>query len=101
MIKIKTTLFLFSLFIFLPIVYIFGVGFSIDSFEKLIQSTFNSFCLAIIATFLSFVLALPTAYIFNQKNKMTLGITLLLFLLAVFPPFLISMLFTNKHSFLH
>jgi len=77
----------------LPLVYIFFIGFAKLDFFELARTTFMSFSLALFATCLSFVFALPSAFAYVYHKSKFVYFTILL--LCILPPFLLSLLFSN------
>ena len=80
----------------------FFIGFDFIDIQKLFILTFNTFFLAIISVILSFLFALPSAYLFTYKTSISKYIiTVLLFCIAIIPPFLLSIIFSNLFFFLN
>ena len=80
----------------------FYIGFSVIDMYKLIGFTYNSFLLALFSVLLSFVFAIPSAYIFiSKKYKFKYLISALLLLISIVPPFLLSIVFSNLFFFLN
>jgi spermidine/putrescine transport system permease protein len=96
--KIFIMLFLSIALLSLPLFYIFCTGFAKPNFMSLVQSTFFSFSLAITATFLSFVFALPSAFAYCYYKSKLVSFTILL--LCILPPFILSLLFSNLFFYL-
>lgn len=85
----------------IPLVYMFFIGFESTDLYKLISLTCNSFFLAIVSVSMSFVFAIPSAYIFTcKKNYYRYLVVLVLLLISILPPFLISIMLTNLFYFL-
>lgn len=73
--------------------YIFFVGFAKLDFLILLQATFSSFWVAFVATILSFIFALPSAFAYvYQKSKF---VSYTIYLLCILPPFLLALIFSN------
>jgi spermidine/putrescine transport system permease protein len=78
----------------------FYIGFSAVDMYKLLVYTSNTFLLALFSVLLSFVFAIPSAYIFTSKKyKFKYLVSILLLLISILPPFLLSIVFTNFFFF--
>jgi len=95
---IKFLLSIVVLINFVPLVYMFFVGFDEIHLYKLLSLTMNSFLLALVSVFLSFIFALPSAYIFS-KNRYKYFVIVIVLLISILPPFLISIMLTNLFYF--
>jgi ABC-type spermidine/putrescine transport system permease subunit II len=85
---------------FIPLIYIFFIGFSSIDLYKLFEFTCNSFLLAVISVLLSFVFALPSAYVFVYKDGYYKYFVIsILMLISILPPFLISIMLSNLSDF--
>lgn len=79
----------------------FFVGFSNVDMYRLFTFTCNTFLLAFVSVIISFIFAIPSAYIFTCKDfKAKSTVVILLFFIAVLPPFLLSIIFSNLFFFL-
>ena len=84
-----------------PLFYIFFVGFASVDMYRLFTFTCNTFLLAFVSVLLSFVFAIPSAYIFTCKGFKTKNmIGFLVLFLSILPPFLLSILLSNLFFFL-
>ena len=80
----------------------FFIGFDFIDINKLFILTLNTFLLAIFSVFLSFLFALPSAYLFSFKTSISrYMIIILLFCISIIPPFLLSIIFSNLFFFLN
>lgn len=80
----------------------FFIGFDFIDIHKLFILTFNTFLLAITSVALSFLFALPSAYLFTYKTSISKYIIIiLLFCIAIIPPFLLSIILSNLFFFLN
>jgi len=95
---IKFLLSIVVLINFVPLVYMFFVGFDEIHLYKLLSLTMNSFLLALVSVFLSFIFAIPSAYIFS-KNRYKYFVIVIVLLISILPPFLISIMLTNLFYF--
>ena len=78
----------------------FYIGFTFVDLYKLFIFTSNTFLLALFSVLLSFVFAIPSAYIFTSKNyKYKYLVSILLLLISILPPFLLSIVFSNFFFF--
>jgi putative spermidine/putrescine transport system permease protein len=91
--QIHIFLFCFVVFFLLPIIYIFFVGFTKSNLFELVSTAMSSLLLAFSATLLSFIFALPSAFIFVKNESKIIGFGILLF--SIIPPFLLSIVFSN------
>lgn len=85
--------------ILLPLVYVVFQGslsFEVSTFLLL---SFNTLALALVATFLSFIFALPSAFIFTCKGGKLVGFSL--FIISIVPPFLLATVLSNLFFTLH
>jgi len=72
------------------------LGYKIDDFYNLINLSVQSLLLGFCALFLSFLFALPIGYIYTFKGSFSKKIiSFTIILLAVLPPFFLSMLLSN------
>lgn len=78
------------------------MGFDFIEINKLFILTLNTFLLAISSVLLSFLFALPSAYLFTYKTSISkYMIVILLFCISIVPPFLLSIIFSNLFFFLN
>lgn len=78
----------------------FFIGFDFIDINKLFILTFNTFLLAVFSISLSFIFALPSAYLFTYKTSISkYFIIVLLFCISIVPPFLLSIIFSNLFFF--
>jgi len=98
--KIEYLLFIAITINLLPLGYMLILEFGSIDIVKLFTITGNSLILAIVSVLLSFLFALPSAYIFvTLKNYYRYFVIIFVLLISIMPPFLISILFTNLFYF--
>ena len=84
-----------------PLAYMLFTQFGSIDMVKLFVATRNSLILAVVSVVLSFLFALPSAYVFvSQKSYYRYLVIIFVFFISIMPPFLISILFTNLFYFL-
>ena len=96
----KLFLSVLSLVFVFPLVYLLVIGFSKVSFDKLFVEASNSILLAVFSVLLSLLLAIPSAYVYvYQLFKVKTLFGIFIFILAIIPPFILSILFVNLGYF--
>lgn len=100
--NIKLILIIFIALNLSPFIFMFFVGFDFIDLNKLFMLTLNTFLLAVFSVILSFLFALPSAYLFTYKTSISkYMIIILLFCISIVPPFLLSISFSNLFFFLN
>ena len=100
----KIAKFLLSVIVFLnliPLLYILFIGFNNVNLYKIFSLTYNSFLLAIVSVIMSFIFAIPSAFIFTcRKSYYKYFVIVILLTISILPPFLISIMLTNLFYYL-